>query len=204
MMMRRGIQLTPPDFLATLMDSSHDVLHEMATLGIGGWEVTQLSLTKNRRLKAALGKDGKSPFTALLERIAAATYQAWSERRPGESLAQLQPRIASLLEDGDASAEPQERLSPESLGKMQQEIAQWSNIASSLEEWTAIQEASQRLDELAARAGLSLREAEVLALMRQGLTQEQIGARLTPPLPRDTVKTYAERIATKMYDAAMK
>jgi DNA-binding NarL/FixJ family response regulator len=140
----------------------------------------------------------------LLERIAAATYQAWSERRPGESLAQLQPRIASLLEDGDASAEPQERLSPESLGKMQQEIAQWSNIASSLEEWTAIQEASQRLDELAARAGLSLREAEVLALMRQGLTQEQIGARLTPPLPRDTVKTYAERIATKMYDAAMK
>lgn len=92
-------------------------------------------------------------------------------------------------------------LSAESLQEAHQEISQWGSNTS-LEEFAAREEASSCLDELAARAGLSLREVEVLALMRQGLTQEQIGARLTPPLRRDTVKTYIERVAKKMYNAS--
>jgi len=73
-----------------------------------------------------------------------------------------------------------------------------------LEDWSTTQEVSPCLDELALRAGLSPREAEVFALLRQGHTQEQIGVRLTPPQSRDTVKTWAERAMKKVRKIAGK
>jgi DNA-binding NarL/FixJ family response regulator len=119
-------------------------------------------------------------------------------------LEELRNLIVKLVIEDGVFDTPSDHLSPESLREAHQEIAQWGSAASPLEEWAAIQEVSQHLDKLAACAGLSPREAEVLALLRQGLTQEQIGLCLTPPQSRDTVKTWVERAREKMRQAREK
>ena len=190
------------------MDSPYEGERTLATISLSGWAWTGLSLTINQRLHEALrkelerrGEHEKREEDLLLALLPSNTFAAWQEHK-WHDFGELRTQIVSLLEGEVASAEPQERLSPQSFHKLQQEIAQRDNIASPLEEWSTRQEASQCLDELATRAALSPREAEILALHRQGLTQVQIGARLTPPLPRDTVKTQLKRAIDKMRKAA--
>ena len=150
------------------------------------------------RLHNVLVQDGK-PHHVLLERLPAYVCSTWPDKS-GSGLEELRDLIVKQIIEDCGLATLSNHLSRQSLRKAHSEIAQWSNSASSLEEWSATQEVSQRLDELAACAGLSPRGAEVLALLRQGLTQEQIGEQLH--LPRGTVKTYCERVAEKMYKAA--
>jgi predicted XRE-type DNA-binding protein len=195
-----------PVFVGSLMESPLEHQQEQGTLSVAGWAATQMSLARNRRLRQALAHDDiavdaprMSEFATLLGQLPAHTYEAWYQEG-WATVEELRTRIASLMEGYGIDPGLPAHLSPDSLQQFQQEIAQWGSSQGALEEWAAIQEASRRLDEIAARAGLSPREAEVLALQRQGLTQEQIGTLLH--LPRNTVKTFVERGAEKMYRAA--
>jgi ATP/maltotriose-dependent transcriptional regulator MalT len=156
------------------------------------------------RLWNALIRHGE-PYQVLLERLPATGYSAWHDT-VCNSVEAIRNLIVKRIIEDVASDTLSDHLSPESLRQADQELAQWGSITlspeDSLDDWSATQEASQRLNEIAARAGLAPREAEVLALLRQGLTQEQIGARLTPPQSRDTVKTWVERARAKMSQAA--
>ena len=146
------------------------------------------------RLWNALVRDGE-PYQVLMERLPANVYSAWHDGS-WTSLEELRNLIVNqVIEDG-APDTLSNHLSAESLRKAHQEIAQWGTIASSLEEWSAIQDVGPRLDAWAAHAKLSSLEAEALALTRQGFTQEQIGAQLH--LRRGTVKTLIDRGIKKM------
>jgi DNA-binding CsgD family transcriptional regulator len=146
------------------------------------------------RLWDALMRDGEPP-QVLLERLPTTVYDAWRNDSWGELVTFRHHVVNMLIEDG-ALADLRTHLSPKSLRKARQEIAQWGNISSALEEWRARQEVSQRLDELAAHAGLAGRAAEVFALQRQGLRQKQISTHLG--ISRDDVNTYEKRIRAKI------
>jgi DNA-binding CsgD family transcriptional regulator len=194
-----------PLFVGPLMESPTEPQQEQGMLSVAGWIATQISLERNRRLRQALAQDDlavdaprMSPFTTLLEQLPAYTYEVWYQEG-WTTVEELRTRIASLMEGYGIDPGLNAHLSEESLRKAHHEISQWGSDTS-LQDFAARQEASQRLDEVAAGAGLSPREAEVLALQRQGLTQEQIGTQLD--LPRTTVKTYIDRGAEKMYKEA--
>ena len=191
----------------TLMESPFEYQQEQGMLSVAGWAATQISLEHNRRLRHALAHDDiavnaprMSEFPTLCEQLPAHTYEAWYQEG-WSTLAELRTRIASSMEQDGVALGLTAHLTPDSLRQAQQELSSWGSNTS-LEEFAARQEVSQRLDEAATRAGLSPREAEVLALQRHGLTQAQIGEQLH--LPRTTVKTYRERVAEKMYKAAQR
>ena len=191
----------------TLMESPFEYQQEQGMLSVAGWAATQISLEHNRRLRHALAHDDiavnaprMSEFPTLCEQLPAHTYEAWYQEG-WSTLAELRTRIASSMEQDGVALGLTAHLTPDSLRQAQQELSSWGSNTS-LEEFAARQEVSQRLDEVATRAGLSPREADVLALQRHGLTQAQIGEQLH--LPRTTVKTYRERVAEKMYKAAQR
>ena len=202
-----GVLEALPLFTGTLMESPFEYQQEQGMLSVAGWAATQISLEHNRRLRHALAHDDiavnaprMSEFPTLCEQLPAHTYEAWYQEG-WSTLAELRTRIASSMEQDGIDLGLTAHLTPDSLRQAQQELSSWGS-KTSLEEFAARQEVSQRLDEVATRAGLSPREADVLALQRHGLTQAQIGEQLH--LPRTTVKTYRERVAEKMYKAAQR
>jgi RNA polymerase sigma factor (sigma-70 family) len=196
--MKEHLNLSPVILTGLGMESPSHEDRKRATIEVAGWAATQISL-RYPRLQKALSNEGQTPFKRLLERLPTATYLGWHGhgREPRPS---LRDRIIHELEQSKSASQLGDHLSPESLRKAHHEIRQWDRVSSALEDWQSCEEARRDLDRLSQRAGLSPREAEVLNLKRQGLTQEQIGGRLG--ITRGAVKKLEERAVQKMQDIA--
>jgi RNA polymerase sigma factor (sigma-70 family) len=176
-----------------LQEHPRDEVREWGSILFSGVMCSMIN-TDISRLHTALVRDGE-PHHVLLERLPAHVYSAWHDKS-WSGLEELRNLIVKLLIADSGSATLSNHLCPESLRKAHQEIAQWGNITSALEEWSALQEVNQRLNAWAAQARLSPNEPEVLNLQRQGLTQPQISTELG--ISRDDVNTYERRIRTKL------
>jgi DNA-binding CsgD family transcriptional regulator len=193
MFMRRMMFLPDPEIQTAVL------------VQLSAWAATQITLKNhpgggNRLTEALLaeirtrGEAGQSPFSLLLKVLPTNVYQAFA--KPWGTLQELRNTIVALIQKDITGHTLQEHVSPESLHKAQQEIADWDTLTSSLAAWRAMEEVRQELDRVSQQAGLSPREAEVITLRRQGLTQKQIGIHLT--VPRDQVKIHEKRATQKM------
>jgi DNA-binding CsgD family transcriptional regulator len=149
------------------------------------------------RVRTALAREG-DPEHELLSKLPGHVFDTYRTSTHQDLETFRDTVITKVLADATAG-NLEAHLSPESLRKAQQELSQWGPNVPPLEEWT-VKQLSQKSDALAARCGLSLREAEVLTLRQQGLKQKAIGARLG--IAREQVNTHLMRARKKMRRAA--
>ena len=189
-----------------------DATRGRALMSIAGWARTQFTLksgvktrrgTVPNRLQYALLKqlasldNPMSVNTFLLELLPAAVLGAWHNHP--QTVAQLKADISYRLRLEDFVRNPKEHRPMERstlLRNTDHEIATWDRLTSRLRDWEAQEMVRHDFEALLRRALLSPREAEVMNLRRQRLTQQQISAHLA--IPRDQVKTHENRALGKM------
>jgi hypothetical protein len=144
-----------------------DVLREMTAITVAGWVGTHISLTRHRRVNAALSENtGGLPganFAKLLEELVPASIIAWDELLPGERLGpgggktSLVSRVEGLLQKiGSEAAEKQKPF------EQLDEVTERGRSDQLLEEF----ERMETVRQLEETAGLSPGEAEVWQRVR--------------------------------------
>jgi hypothetical protein len=151
------------------------------------------SLQANLRLKHSLEEESKSPFSKLLEELPGTVpIELDNLVREGKPPSALARRVAKHLEElGGQSAKLQrkERLA-------EGEVSDLPTNEPMLEEFLLKEE----LEELRISSGLSEREYQVLELMLEQYTEEEIAEKLE--ISKGSVKTYKLRLREKLKQAA--
>jgi hypothetical protein len=151
------------------------------------------SLRVNLRLKHSLEEESKSPFSKLLEDLPGTVpIELDNLVRRAEPPSALALRVAKHLEKlGGQSANLQRK------GKLAEgEVPDLTTNEPLLEEFVAKEE----LEQLRISSGLSERECQVLELMLEQCTEEEIAEKLK--VSKGSVKTFKHRALTKLRQAA--
>jgi len=195
--MRRMWFDTLPLQNALLMAVPISEVQAMGALAFAGWIRRQIKLYPS--VRAALGTV-EDPRTVLLKRLGGDVLEAF--RAGGSTLDEWVKHVQRLV-DQTRRTRPKRGLNqaPEFVLESHHAHREHKQHAPNvLEEWCAKQEALQRLEALIPQAGLSPREAEVLALQRAGLSHRQIASKLGKK--KGSVKQWTFRAHKKLRKAA--
>lgn len=158
-----------------------------AVLLLAGWADKHIRLF--RRLRTALGAEGRSPGIAKGVALPPAVLIAWSEWHPNQPLTGRRSVVSRVVAELESTGNESDsaRASPE-------------DCPAPAEEFTARVEAHDTLERLRQSAGLSPQEAEFLALhLRDASTQEIAEAMRVKP---STVRQFKFRTLKKLKEAA--
>lgn len=155
---------------------------------VSAFAATNLSLARNRRLKTALSDPEVPPFERLLDELPAAAFLAASEVTTTTTAKDLLNTLAHVLEQTGTTARLQEDRDP----------ARTADTGAGAIAFAA--DARLELEMLRDRAGLTVREAEVLDLRLAGYKQTEMVDRLGIKL--GTVKATAKHAMDKLRAAA--
>ena len=185
---------------------------QRATMELAGWVVANTSLSKNKRLKAALSTGTGSPFENLLQEASAATFVEWSAGGP-EEFKNLVNRVTQRLEEEGSQAaylEARGKLADTPSATAQAHGADEHALEEFLlrEELSTVEDGddlsqerqTQILELLVNEADLSEQEGRIIRLSLIGYKQRDIAHDLG--VTEGTVKTAKHRALNKLKQAA--
>ena len=169
--------------LATQVRGDHALVLEQV-LNVSAWAAANLSLTRNRRLRAALSEGEAPPEVQLLTELPTAVFLAASEVDAATTARSLLSGVARGLEQSVPSPRPHVDI---------------DGITVPQESQSAAADAAAELVRLRSLAHLTQREAEVLDLRLEGYKEREIADLLG--IQPGTVKATAAHARDKLRDA---